>query len=165
MTMLYSKEDYQKTVALLRRIWLIILAISVVCIVVWVVLASQRVKEARISWPGYVAAGVCSTAVVFIYGMFGSRVNAYRRFLRDVDQGLEREIVGAVSQIDETPTVSNNLEFVSVHIAVPAQSDKEPASVRLLRYDSVKGPVPFRTGQNVRLLLFGNNIKGYEILS
>jgi hypothetical protein len=163
--MLYSKEDYQKTVALLRRIWLIILAISVVCIVVWVVLASQRVKEVRISWPGYVAAGVCSTAVVFIYGMFGSRVNAYRRFLRDVDQGLEREIVGAVSQIDETPTVSNNLEFVSRPYRRSGPVGQEPASVRLLRYDSVKGPVPFRTGRTCGCCFSRNNIKGYEILS
>lgn len=165
MTLLYAKEDYQKTAALLRRIWIIMLALAAVCVAVWVILASQRVAEVRISWPGHVAAGVCAAAIVFIYGMFGSRVNAYRRYLRDVDQGLEREITGSVSGIDETPAVSSNLEFLSVHITVPAQSDREPASDRLLRYDPVKGPVPFRTGQNVRLLLFGNNIKGYEILS
>ncbi|NLG37504.1 MAG: hypothetical protein GX549_05765 [Clostridiales bacterium] len=163
MDMLYTKKDYEDVVRQLRRIWLLILVIAAVCIAVWIVLACNQDKETRIAWPGYVASGVCSAAIVFIYGLFGSRVNAYRRFLRDVDQGLEREASGVVTRIEETPAESSNLQYLNIHLMPDDTSDPTP-SERLLRYDPVKSPVPFKEGQRVRLVLFGNYIKGYELL-
>ncbi|MGI5878323.1 MAG: hypothetical protein ACOX7W_06910 [Christensenellales bacterium] len=163
MKMLYTKKDYEDIVRQFRRIWLLILGIAAVCIAVWIVLASNQDRETRIAWPGYVASGVCSAAIVFIYGMFVSRVNAYRKFLRDVDQGLEREATGVVTRIEETPAESSNLQYLNIHLLPDDASDPTP-SERLLRYDPMKLPVPFREGQRVRLVLYGNHIKGYELL-
>lgn len=164
MKLLYSENDYKTTVAMLRRIWIIILIIAAICIAAWAVTASQQDKELRIAWPGYVAAGVCTFAIVFIYGLFGARVNAYRKFLRDIYQGLEREMTGIITDIEGTPSVSNNLEFTVIHMAAELDMGKESDCDRILHYDPVKAPIPFEAGQRVRLLLFGNNIKGYEIL-
>ena len=162
MKLLYSENDYKQTVAILRRIWIIILIIAAICIVTWAFTASQQDKETRISWPGYVAAGVCTAAIVFIYGLFGARINAYRKFLRDIYQGLEREMTGTITDIEETLSVSNNLEFSVVHLAAEVDTRNEADCGRVLHYDPVKAPIPFEAGQRVRLLLFGNNIKGYE---
>jgi hypothetical protein len=116
----------------------------------------------RIVWLAYAAAAAFVLATLFLWGNFGGRLVAWRRFLRDMRAGLEREVTGVIASIDGQEALKEGLEFRALRLFTGEESDK--AGGRLLYVDSSRFPLPAGPGQKVRCRLFGNYVKGISML-
>jgi hypothetical protein len=155
--MLYTSEDYMEVKKARNKILLKILIATFIFIGVIIVCSIVR-----ISWPGYVVAGLWAIYVVFIWGMKGSRARKYYHFLRDISEGLENHVVGTVKDIDSSISINDMLEFYTITVI---EDDTEPdAPARKIYLDVAKGLPNFKEGSRVSLDLFGNYIKGIEVL-
>jgi len=117
---------------------------------------------ARIMWLTYAAAACFALASVFLWGAFGVRLAAWRRFLRDMQAGMEREVEGVISSIGDSDTQKEGLEFRAFRLMTGDESDK--AGGRLLYVDSSRLPLPAGPGQKVLCRLFGNYVKDIRVM-
>lgn len=155
--MLYTKEDYMEVIKARRSILLRILIATFIFI--GVIIACSIV---RLSWPGYATAGIWGVYVVFIWGMKGSRARKYYHFLRDMSEGLENKVVGTVEDIDTSVSLKDMLEFYTITLREDDSDQESPA--RKLYLDVSKGLPQFEKGARLNLELFGNYIKGIEVI-
>lgn len=154
---MYQESDYNHVQSLRTRyitIYAIIAALVLAGIVACLVL--------RIEWPLYVIAAVFTVASVFFWGVFGSRVNTYWRFLKDMRTGRESTAEGILSSIEEQDTTKDGMEFRTVRLMVGDETDKQGG--RLLYVDSTRLPLPVQPGQKVAMKLYGNFIKDIQAL-
>lgn len=154
---MYQESDYNQVHSLRTRyitIYAIIAALVLAGFVACLIL--------RIAWPLYVIAAVFTVASVFFWGVFGSRVNSYWRFLKDIRTGRESIAEGILSSIEEHDTTRDGVEFRTVRLMVGDDTDKQGG--RLLYVDSSRLPLPMQPGQRVAVKLFGNFIKDIQTL-
>lgn len=116
----------------------------------------------RVEWLVYVSAGLLTVGSLFSWGNFGVRLMLWNRFLRDMQNGLERQAEGVIASIDEDEAQKEGLEFRAVRLFTGEDSDK--AGGRLLYVDSSRFPLPAGPGQRVTCRLFGNYIKDMTLL-
>lgn len=155
--MLYNNEDYLEVKLARRKILLQLLAATIIFIAVIVVCSIIRV-----SWPGYAIAVIWGIFVIFIWGMRGTRIRKYYHFLRDISRGLENNIKGAVEDIDLSVSVKDMLDYYTIILREDGSASDSPA--RKLYYDISKGIPQYPKGTRLAVSLFGNYIKGIEII-
>lgn len=151
--MIYNQSDYHSINRAMRR-FIILFALSIVLLIAAFVVSCTL----RIAWPGYVAGVLWALGAVFAWGMVGSRIRKYRRYLEDMAAGLEREAVGVVENVDQDVSIRQGLEFYGVNLEPETDDVDDPG--RRVYYDAAKGKPPYKVGEEVKLLLFGNFIKG-----
>lgn len=158
MQPIYRSEDFHEANRAYRKVWLVLVAIVVLTLG-----ADIAAMVLRMAWLGYAATTLGVLAALLYWGVVGQPVLCYHRYINDVDQGMERWVEGVVEQIGTDVEVDQSIETVSVIVLEEATGDMKRPVQRQLHYDCNKLPVPFAVGQRVKLTLFGNNIKGYEI--
>jgi hypothetical protein len=155
--MLYNTEDYLEIKKARNKILLQLIVASLIFLAIIAVCSIFRV-----SWAGYTAAAVWGIYVVFIWGMKGSRIRKYYHFLKDINEGLENNIVGTVEDIDTSLTTKDMIDFYTIIIR---EDDAEPDSpARRIYLDASKGLPKYEVGARIAVNLFGNYIKALEIL-
>jgi hypothetical protein len=117
---------------------------------------------ARVEWLAYVSIAILVLETLFLWGNFGGRLVAWRRFLRDMQAGLEREATGVIASIDDEEAFREGLEFRAMRLMTGDETDK--AGGRLLYVDVSRFPLPAGPGQRVRCKLFGNYVKDITVL-
>lgn len=117
---------------------------------------------ARVEWLAYASIAVLVLETLFLWGNFGGRLVAWRRFLRDMQAGLEREAAGVIASIDGEEAMKEGLEFRAMRLMTGDETDK--AGGRLLYVDASRFPLPAGPGQRVRCMLFGNYVKDITLL-
>jgi hypothetical protein len=118
--------------------------------------------RARIEWLAYASAAWMPLALIFIWGNYGVRIAAHRRFLHDMLAGLEKEASGTIAAIDKVDTQRDGLEFRAFHLMTGEDSDK--AGGRLLYIESGMLPLPAGPGQKVSCRTFGGYVKDIKVL-
>ncbi len=153
--MLYTQQDYDDIKQLNKKLWIKILIATAIYITAIVVCSVTR-----INWPGYVVAAAWAIYVVFLWGTQGARIRRYHLFLKDIKEGLEKEITGSVKEVDSSITSSDHMEFYTVIFDDDSADPKSPS--RKLYYDAAKGVPNMVQGEKLKITLFGNYIKGIE---
>ena len=110
------------------------------------------------SWPGYAAGAIYAMGAVFSWGMFGSKLISYKKFVTSILTGLEKTVEGEITAVSSETTYDNNLEFYSIEMA----QGKDVAN-RKLYIDAAKFTVGFNPGDVIKVKVFENYIK--EVLS
>lgn len=151
--MIYNDSDYHTINRALKRFLILFVLSIVLLIAVFVVSCSMR-----IAWLGYAVGALWAIGTVFTWGMIGTRIVKYRRYLMDIATGLEREANGVVKTVDRDVSIRQGLEFYSVELEPESDDIDDPG--RRVYYDASKGKPPYKVGEEVKLLLFGNFIKG-----
>jgi hypothetical protein len=149
---MYTDEDYKSSKLTLKRFIAAYAALSVLSLG-----ALAYSLLVRVEWLAYASAVVFVLVTLFLWGNFGGRIVAWRRFLKDMRAGLEREATGVVLSIDDNEALKEGLEFRAVRLMTGDETDK--AGGRLLYVDSSRFPLPVSLGQRVCCRLFGNYIK------
>ena len=155
--MLYSKQDYKDISQTRKKLWLQLCAATAVYIITIVICSIFR-----ISWPGYTIATIWAVFIVFMWGIRGSRIRKYYHFLKDISEGLEKNITGVVENIDSSIKIIDMLEFYLIEFRESGSSIDSPA--RKLYIDASLGLPKYENGNKLSLCLFGNYIKGIERL-
>ena len=116
----------------------------------------------RMIWLLYTAAVVLTVVSLFLWGNFGVRIFCWRRFLKDMRTGMQREVTGEIISIDEELSLRDGVEFREVRLMTGEDSDK--AGGRVLYIDASRFPLNVSIGARVHIDLFGNYVKGMEQL-
>lgn len=113
--------------------------------------------KGRIAWLNALCLVVYAVGAVFLWGNFGAKLWVWRRFLRDMNTGLERQVNGEIAAIDDQPSHKDGLECRALRLLTGEESDK--AGGRVLYIDASRFPLPISVGQKVCCTVFGNYIK------
>jgi ABC-type nickel/cobalt efflux system permease component RcnA len=154
---MYTEADFIGSKTALSRFMALYSAIAVLLVTVFVYSILGRVE-----WLAYASAIVLGVVSLFLWGNFGGRLLCWRRFLTDMQQGLEKEAAGYILSIDDGETTKEGLEFRALHIMTGDETDK--AGGRLLYVETSRFPLNVTLGQKVRCRLFGNYVKDIEPL-
>lgn len=100
---MYKQEDLQQTGKQLKRIILIISAILVLFIAISIILANAVDNTLGLV---VLLVGICLD--IFIWGVYGSQLLAYYRFLRDMFTGRQRVESGIVKRVETRPVYKDN---------------------------------------------------------
>lgn len=155
--MLYSSQDYIEVKIARRNVLLQILAASLVFTAVIVICSIIR-----LSWPGYVAAGLWGLFVIFIWGMKGSKINRYYHFLKDIEEGLENNITVNVERIDSSIITKDLVDFYTMIVREDGSDPESPA--RKLYIDASKELPSYTKEAHLSISLFGNYIKEIKVI-
>ncbi len=154
---MYSEKDTLDAAAKQKKF--ILLFSTAAAILIGLIVADQFW---RLLWLSYVAAGLLAVASIFLWGTIGIRLYCWRRFLRDMNAGLERTVNGVIGSIEEDETTKEGIEFRALRLLTGDESDK--AGGRILYVDASRFPLKAHVGQNVACRIFGNYVKEIEIL-
>jgi predicted membrane metal-binding protein len=149
---MYTDKDYSDAGTALKRfiVWFSQFLLALLVAVVYALLS-------RTEWLIYVSAAVLTAGAIFLWGNFGVRIFFWRRFLIDMQNGMERQAEGVIASIDAQETNKEGLEFRALRLITGDETDK--AGGRLLYVDSTRFPLPAGPGQKVVCRLYGNYIK------
>ena len=151
---MYSEKEVAESGSALKKF---IALYGVIAAVLLAVLVIDQFQFMRMGWPSYVSAGLLAIVSLFLWGNYGVRLVAWRRFLTEMKKGLERSVSGTIASIDKEENVKEGLEFRALRLFTGEDSDK--AGGRLLYVDVSRFPLPVDVGQKVDCMLFGNYIK------
>jgi hypothetical protein len=95
-------------------------------------------------WIGatFLSVGVC--LAIFVWGVYGTPIYSYHRFIRDIMEGRTRELKGRVMQVAERPIYKDN-RLLYYEIVV---MDMEDEVERVVLYDNNKGEPPLEVGRS-----------------
>lgn len=158
---MYKENDYIEVNISLRNFTLIYITATLLMITVVVLTCinwGDEIDPVRMSpWFSYVICGLWSVGTVFSWGVIGSRIIKYRRFLYDIKAGLDRDVEGVITEMSKDQFYKQGIEFYSLVIDEAGKEADE--SGRLLYYDVAKGEPPFNVGDRISVNVFGNYIK------
>ncbi|MDR0898577.1 MAG: hypothetical protein LBN04_12085 [Oscillospiraceae bacterium] len=98
--------------------------------------------------------------LIFLWGMKLTPLLKYRKYLREIRAGLNHQVEGTVSHIDEDTTSREGLSFFALLVNVG--DPENPEDDRLLYWDGQLAKPGLMPGQRVRILAHGNDIIGLE---
>lgn len=162
---LHSPQQDSRSAAQIRR-WAIVLAI-IAAIAALLIAASLVWRDAtHMHNPNerasqWITTGITVAAgslLVFFWGMKLSPRLAYRRFLRDLREGLSRYEEGVVTRIDADRSVRDGVAFRAfvLNVGDPANPEDE----RLLYWDEQLGEPCFQEGDRLTVHIHGNDLIG-----
>ncbi|MDR0929243.1 MAG: hypothetical protein LBM74_05955 [Oscillospiraceae bacterium] len=99
--------------------------------------------------------------LIFLWGMKFTPLLKYRKYLREIRAGLNRQVEGSVSHLEETITSREGLSFYALLVNVG--DPKNPEDDRLFYWDGQLPRPALLPGQRVRILAHGNDIIGLEV--
>lgn len=148
---MYDQKDFQENMTQLRRELLVLGLVSapfLAGIIVSFVL--------RIEWLTIVLSIVYGAIAIFLYNLRIAPVTAYRRYLRNLTNGLKREAQGALVSLDRDETFKEGVRFYTMLINVDPKMD--PEGERLFYYDVCKPLPEIKPGEQVHVLSHGNYV-------
>ena len=154
---MYLQSDFQKAKTALTRfvaIYATLCVLALAGVVTFLIL--------RLAMPLYVLAGVFTVVTIFLWGIFGGRLRAFWRFLREMSVGRESEAQGGLASMDDHNSYKDGVEFLGLRLFVGDETDKQGG--RLLYVDSSRLPLPVQIGQTVRVKLYRNYLKDIQPL-
>lgn len=123
---------------------------------VWIALAAlsalgyvRRIKPLALGGLAVLAAAVLFGVIFFLWPCL-----RYRGFLRDMQKGLSREMVGSVVSVAENPEPQDGARVLPVHLLLTEEQDERIVYLNASKRDRLPPP-----GTEVRLRLYGRHIR------
>lgn len=137
--MYYNENDFTEIKGQLRKIIILVLFIALVFIITAIAFLLRKPQ-----WMGatFLSVGVCLS--IFVWGVYGTPIYSYYRFIKDIKEGRTREISGKVTNITDEPVYKDNR---LLYYEVTLNDDKDGVE-RVLLYDGNMGKPPFEVGSN-----------------
>ncbi len=149
---MYSQEDLQQTAKQLKRIILLLACVLIAFLVISIALAKMVNNTLGMI---ILLIGVCLD--IYIWGLYGSQVLAYYRFLGDMFTGRQRVEAGVVKRVGTQPVYKDNKLY---YYEVLIEND---GTEQILLVDANK-PLPnIQVGQKYEFKVFQNFV--IDILS
>jgi len=103
---------------------------------------------------------VWGAMLIFFWGMKMSPLLSYRRYLKEIRQGLTRVVEGIVTRFDTDTTFRDGLSFYAMIVNTGDSND--PEDERLLYWDARLKRPGISLGSKVSIRAHGNDILGFE---
>ncbi len=154
---MYLQSDFQQAKTALTRF---VAVYATLCMLVLAGVVTFLIL--RLAMPLYILTGVFTVVTIFLWGIFGGRLHAYWRFLREMSVGRESETQGVLASMDDHNSYKEGVEFRGLRLFVGDETDKQGG--RLIYVDSSRLPLPVQIGQAVRVKLYGYYLKDIKPL-
>ena len=146
---MYSEDDFR---AIDRRIARCRIALIPVLAAFAALAALGYVK--RVKWLALGGLALLAAAACFGIAFFLWPCLRYRGFLRDMREGLSREMVGSVVSVADAPEPQDGALVLPVHILLTREQDERIVYLNASKRDKLPPP-----GTEVRLRLYGRHIR------
>ena len=146
---MYSEDDFR---AIDRRIARIRAALIPVLTVFAALAALGYVK--RVKWLALGGLSMLAAAACFGISFFLWPCLRYRGFLRDMEEGLSREMTGSVVSVADTPEPQDGARVLPVHIFLTEERDE-----RIVYLNASKRDMMPPVGTEARFKLYGRHIR------
>ncbi len=107
----------------------------------------------RIDLIGYAASVAAGIGGVLLWGVKGSELFSYRKFLKDLQTSRKRELSGTVRSIDGPVYVRRDLMFMEM---IVESDDEDESEDRKIYFDCRKWPENIRENDHVRFNISSN---------
>jgi len=141
----YREEDLQQTGKQLKKVILVMSAVLVAFLAISIALASLVNNTLGLI---VLLIGICLD--IFIWGVYGSQILAYYRFLRDMFTGRQRVESGVVKRVGNQPVYKDNKLY---YYEVLIEND---GVERILLVDANKPMPDIQVGQRYEFKVFQN---------
>lgn len=142
---MYREEDLQQTGKQLKKVILVMSAVLVAFLAISIALASLVNNTLGLI---VLLIGICLD--IFIWGVYGSQILAYYRFLRDMFTGRQRVESGVVKRVGNQPVYKDNKLY---YYEVLIEND---GVERILLVDANKPMPDIQVGQKYEFKVFQN---------
>lgn len=142
---MYREEDLQQTGKQLKKVILVMSAVLVAFLAISIALASLVNNTLGLI---VLLIGICLD--IFIWGVYGSQILAYYRFLRDMFTGRQRVESGVVKRVGNQPVYKDNKLY---YYEVLIEND---GVKRILLVDANKPLPDIQVGQKYEFKVFQN---------
>lgn len=142
---MYREEDLQQTGKQLKKVILVMSAVLVAFLAISIALASLVNNTLGLI---VLLIGICLD--IFIWGVYGSQILAYYRFLRDMFTGRQRVESGVVKRVGNQPVYKDNKLY---YYEVLIEND---GVERILLVDANKPLPDIQVGQKYEFKVFQN---------
>ncbi|MFO7295741.1 MAG: hypothetical protein C0P72_006930 [Clostridia bacterium] len=142
---MYREEDLQQTGKQLKKVILVMSAVLVAFLAISIALASLVNNTLGLI---VLLSGICLD--IFIWGVYGSQILAYYRFLRDMFTGRQRVESGVVKRVGNQPVYKDNKLY---YYEVLIEND---GVERILLVDANKPMPDIQVGQRYEFKVFQN---------
>ena len=146
---MYTEQDRIQIRQRIRKYGLITLPILVVLMVGYVMGMKERVQMLSMVTGCLTFAVVCFTWMMFFWPCI-----RYLRFLKDMDEGLTREMSGSIVEISEQEDLQDGVRVLPVRILL-----SEEEGERIVYLNATKAERFPKAGAEVCLHCFGRHIK------
>lgn len=149
---MYSEADRADIDRRVKRIAAILAAALIALIALTALALVKRVKVAALA-----LAALTGAAAVFGVGFYLIPCLRYRAFLRDMREGLAREMEGTIVSIADAPETHDGARVLPVRLLLTDAQDERIIYLNASRRDLFPEP-----GTRVKVRLFGRHIREVE---
>jgi hypothetical protein len=145
----YNDNDFTEVKGQVRKITLLVVVIALIFIITAIAFLLRKPQ-----WIGatFLSIGVCLS--IFIWGVYGTPILSYYRYIKDIKEGRTQEVRGKVLNISDEPVYKDNrLLFYEVTLM-----DEKDGVERLLLFDDNIGKPPFEVGSDYHFRTHQNYI-------
>lgn len=169
MADLHGELDTQRNNARIRRVLLVFAAMALVALCA--IIASFIWRDAtHMHNPNEQTSQIITIAItlvvgaliVFLWGMKLTPLLCYRKYLRELNSGLSRDVIGIITELDEGTTFRDGISFYRMIVNVGTTGD--PEEDRVLYWDAQLGSPELAVGERVEAKAHGNDIIGLKKL-
>ena len=151
---MYSDSDYNEIDRRIRRNWAVWLLMMAALIAAYIVCLKRRVE-----WLSYVVAVALAVAGWFGFAFYQLPCLRYRGFLRDLRDGLSREMTGKVVSVSDRAKTQDGARVLPVRLLLEDEDDE-----RIVYLNASKRELFPPAGARVKLKLCGRHIREAERL-
>ena len=146
---MYSEQDMREIKGRIDRYLAILLPGMAVILALIVLGYAKRVQWLAMGGMALMAVWVCFGLIFLLWPCV-----QYRRFLRDMQTGLSREMVGTVVSIAGEPEPQDGARVLPVHLLLTEEQDERIVYLNASKREMMPPP-----GAEVRLKLYGRHIR------
>lgn len=165
--MLHGEADRQRTKARIARV-LVVLGILTLVAAAGVTASLIWRDATHMNNPNETPSQIITIAItlvwgvaaIFFWGMKMTPLLSYRKFLRDLDKGLTREVEGVVTEIDADLSFRDGLSFY--RLIVNVNDLENPEDERVLYWDAQLGKPDLAVGERIFVVAHGNDMISLE---
>ncbi|NLB42337.1 MAG: hypothetical protein GX815_08765 [Clostridiales bacterium] len=137
--MYYNENDFTEVKGQFRKIVILVVMIALVFIITAIAFLLRQPQ-----WIGatFLSVGVCLS--IFVWGVYGTPIYSYYRYMKDIKEGRTQEIRGKVINVTDEPVYKDNrLLYYEITL-----EDEKDGVERLLLFDGNVGKPPYEVGSN-----------------
>lgn len=146
---MYSENDNLEINRRINRVRIVLYPALALCAALSVLGYGRRIQ-----WLAIGALVLMAATAVFGGAFFLWPCLRYRRFLRDMREGLSREMEGSVVSVSDQPEPQDGARVLPVHLLLTKEQDERIVYLNASKREMLPPP-----GTEVRLKLYGRHIR------
>lgn len=151
---MYTEQDMLQIRQRIKKYCLILVPLVVALVIGYIACLRLRTQVGAIVFSILIFSTIC-----FLWAMYLYPCIRYSRFLKDMDEGLTREMAGSIVEISDKVDLQDGVRVLPVRIFLEEEQDERIVYLNASKANSFPKP-----GAKVQLSCFGRHIKEVAVM-